>query len=54
LEAVSRLAMARTEEALYDAIIVMRGATLLGTVSVHRLLDAITDARVATASARSA
>jgi diguanylate cyclase (GGDEF)-like protein len=49
LDEVSRRAMARPVESLYDHIIVTRDDTLLGFVSVPQLIAAITDARVVAA-----
>ncbi|HEY9228870.1 MAG TPA: bifunctional diguanylate cyclase/phosphodiesterase, partial [Gemmatimonadaceae bacterium] len=46
LESVSRSAMARDAKSLYDHVVVTDGGAFAGIVSVHRLLAAITDARV--------
>ena len=46
LQEVSRLAMARNSDSLFDHIVLVRDGILLGVVSVQRLLAAITDARV--------
>jgi EAL domain-containing protein (putative c-di-GMP-specific phosphodiesterase class I)/GGDEF domain-containing protein len=49
LDTASRMATARTEEECYDDIIVARDGKLVGTVSVKRLLDAVTADRLASA-----
>lgn len=46
LDAVSRLAMAREAQSLYDHVVVTTNGAFSGIVSVQRLLAAITDARV--------
>ena len=46
LETVSRLAMARSSETLYDDVVVARAGRYLGVVSLRRLLDAITRSRL--------
>jgi diguanylate cyclase (GGDEF)-like protein len=49
LEAVSQMAMCRPHNKLYDSIIVTRGKTYEGLVSVRGLLDKITSMQVETA-----
>jgi EAL domain-containing protein (putative c-di-GMP-specific phosphodiesterase class I)/GGDEF domain-containing protein len=49
LDSVSRLATARPDDECYDDIVVARDGKLVGTVSVKRLLDAITADRLASA-----
>jgi GGDEF domain-containing protein/CBS domain-containing protein len=50
LDAVSRMATARDDDDRYDDITVVRDGKLVGTVSVRRLLDAVTDARLSSAN----
>jgi diguanylate cyclase (GGDEF)-like protein len=50
LDAVARMATARGDDERYDDITVVRDRKLVGTVSVRRLLDAVTDARLSSAS----
>jgi diguanylate cyclase (GGDEF)-like protein len=50
LEAVSRLATARGDQERYDDIIVVRDGKLVGTVSVSRLLSAVTENRLSSAN----
>jgi GGDEF domain-containing protein len=49
LQEASRLATSRSDECRYDHIIVAKDGEYLGTVSVQRLLEAITDTQVAAA-----
>jgi GGDEF domain-containing protein len=50
LDAVSRLATSRSGGERYDDIVVVRDGKLVGTVSIARLLDAVTDHRLSSAS----
>jgi diguanylate cyclase (GGDEF)-like protein len=49
VEEVARLAMARTDDAVYDHVIVACGQAYVGTVSIRRLLETVTALKVASA-----